>query len=105
MKTDNQSEKTPHPEKSGKIPASGVVSETYKEEVNPQDELGSSSRDPHDPEEPQKSKSEDIDSDPLEEADISEESIEEEEDYQNDSFDDDEGYTDFEDTDDDEFLK
>lgn len=70
METTNQNEKTQHPEETGKVPASGVMSETYKEEVNPQDELGSSSGDPNDPEKSQ-NKDDDIDSYPLEEADIS----------------------------------
>ena len=69
MKTNNQN--TPHPEETGKVPSSGVISETYKEEVNPQDELGNTSNDPKDPEEPHEGDEKDIDSYPLEEADTS----------------------------------
>ena len=69
METDSQTDKTPHPEKGGKVPASGVMSETYKEEVNPQDELGSSSNGTRDPEESKKRNENDFDSYPLEEAD------------------------------------
>ncbi len=78
MKTNNQN--TPHPEETGKVPSSGVISETYKEEVNPQDELGNSSNDPKDPEEPQEGDENDIDSYPLEEADTSPDDDEEDND-------------------------
>jgi hypothetical protein len=66
MENKKQSKKTPHPEETGKVPASGVISETYKEEVNPQDELGSPSHDPQDPEESNNSGEKDLDSYPLE---------------------------------------
>lgn len=69
MKTNNKN--TPHPEKTGKVPSSGVISETYKEEVNPQDELGNTSNNPKDPEEPQGAEENDFDSYPLEESDTS----------------------------------
>ena len=42
MESNNQNANQHHPEKEGKIPASGVISETYKEEVNRQDLLGGS---------------------------------------------------------------
>lgn len=70
MKTNNNAQKTNHPEKDGKVPASGVMSETYKEEVSPQDLLVSS-KDPQDPEEPDHSKEKDFNSYPLEEVDTS----------------------------------
>lgn len=80
MGNKNRSEEAQDPEKTGKVPASGVMSETYKEEVNHQDELGSSSNDPRDPEEPDKASEDDLDSYPLEKADESAERNTDEED-------------------------
>lgn len=104
METNNQNEKTPYPENEGKVPSSGVMSETYKEEVNSQDELGSSSNNPRDPEESQKSIEENLDSYPLEEADISEKNIEEER-YENNRPNNNEEDVDFSETDNDDFKK
>lgn len=104
METNNKNNKTQYPEKTGKIPASGVISETYKEEVNPQDELGSTSLDPNDPEESQNSREDDINTYPLEEANIPEEDVEVERDDE-DNFNNIDEDIDQSDTDDDEFLK
>lgn len=71
MEDNNRSQEAQDPKNSGKVPASGVMSETYKEEANPQDKLGSSSNDPRDPEEPDIASEDDLDSYPLEEADES----------------------------------
>lgn len=73
METKNEGNKATRPEQTGKVPASGVMSETYKEEVNAQDKLGSSSKDPNDPEESDRSTEDDFGSYPLEEGDFSEE--------------------------------
>lgn len=71
METTDKNDKISNPEKTGKIPASGIISETYKEEVNPQDLLDSSKDDFGDPNKSQDQK-DDFDSYPLEEADTGE---------------------------------
>ncbi len=103
METNNQNNKTPHPEETGKVPKSGVMSETYKEDVNPQDELGNANGDPEDPEESKKAK-EDLESYPLEEADTSEEDMEKER-FRNGEFNRDDKEDENPSTNDSEFLK
>lgn len=107
MEANNQNKKKPHPEKTGKVPASGVISETYKEEVNPQDLLESSSSDPQDPEDSEENNEDNLNDYPLEEADISEEEDTSDEDankerYQNGELDNEANHSN---TNDDDFLK
>lgn len=65
MENNNEHKKESHPEKTGKVPSSGVMSETYKEEVNPQDQLGSASDKNN-----EKERQDSTDSYPLEEGDV-----------------------------------
>lgn len=104
METDNQNGKAPHPEKTGKVPASGVISETYKEELNPQDILGSLPDHALDPDVPEKDTEDDFDTDPLEEGYTFEEGREKGS-NQNNEFDNDDGDIEPSNTNEDDFLK